>query len=148
MRHWQESLAGMAVLLLAAPAFAPAQPPAAPFKPPDTIAHRTANVMSEGVRLSAELYALKENAGKRLPTVILCHGWGGTAAQLRREALDFARAGYLAITFDYRGWGASDARVILTAAAPARKEGGRFTAEVQEVREVVDPFEQTDDVFN
>jgi dienelactone hydrolase len=148
MKHFRGSVVAMAALLVAALAVLWAQQPAATFKPPDTIAYRTANVMSEGVRLSAELYALKENAGKRLPTVILCHGWGGTAANLRREALDFARAGYLAITFDYRGWGASDARVILTATAPARKEGSRFTAEVQEVREVVDPFEQTDDIFN
>src|SRR5262249_42411578 len=58
------------------------------------------------------------------------------------------RAGYLAITFDYRGWGASDSRVILTAPAPARKENQRFTAEIREVREVVDPFEQTTDIFN
>ena len=148
MRHLHEMIVGTAALLLAGPAITRAQPPAATFKPPDTIAYRTANVVSEGVRLSAEVYALKDLAGKRLPTVILCHGWGGTAAGLRREALDFARAGYLAITFDYRGWGASDARVILTAAAPAQKDGRRFTAEVREVREVVDPFEQTTDIFN
>jgi predicted acyl esterase len=67
---------------------------------------------------------------------------------LRQVALDFARAGYLAITFDYRGWGASDSRVILTSPAPPKKEGNRFTAEVREVREVVDPFDQTTDIFN
>jgi dienelactone hydrolase len=122
--------------------------PATPFKPPDTVAYRTANIMSEGVRLSAEIFSLKENAGKKLPTIILCHGWGGTAALLRREAVAFAQAGYLAVAFDYRGWGASDSRLILTAPAPAKKEGNRFTAEVREVREVVDPFDQTTDMFN
>jgi len=139
---------GIAALLISPSAIAWAQQAPATFKPPDTIAYRTVNIMSEGVRLSGELYSLKELADKRLPTVILCHGWGGTAALLRREALDFARAGYLALTFDYRGWGASDARVILTTPVPAKKEAGRFTAEVSEVREVVDPLDQTTDIFN
>lgn len=118
------------------------------FTPPDDIDYRKANVMSEGVRLTADLYSPKSAAGKQLPTIIMSHGWGGTAALLRSVALDFARAGYLVIAFDYRGWGASDSRVILTGPAPARKEGNKFTAEVLEIREVVDPLEQTQDIFN
>src|SRR5262249_10930572 len=135
-------------LVVLFPSLARAQQTPAAYKPPEDIAYRTANVMSEGVRLSAEVYSLKELAGKPLPTIILCHGWGGTAALLRREALDFARAGYLAITFDYRGWGASDSRVVLTGPAPKKNTDHLFTAEVKEVREVVDPFEQTTDIFN
>ena len=118
------------------------------FTPPDDIDYRKANVMSEGVRLTAELYSPKSGAGKQLPTIIMSHGWGGTAALLRDVALDFAHAGYLVIAFDYRGWGASDSRVILTAPEPAKKEGNKFTAEVMEIREVVDPLEQTQDIFN
>jgi hypothetical protein len=124
-----------------------AQPTSA-FKAPDAIDFRTANIMSEGVRIHAELFSLKAHAGKQLPTIIMAHGWGGTAAAFRRDAIDLANAGYLVITFDYRGWGESDSRVILTSPAPAKKEGQRFTAEVLEVREVVDPFEQTTDWFN
>jgi dienelactone hydrolase len=78
----------------------------------------------------------------------MAHGWGGTAAAFRRDAIDLANAGYLAISFDYRGWGESDSRVILTGPAPDKKEGLKFTAEVMEVREVVDPFDQTTDWFN
>jgi dienelactone hydrolase len=118
------------------------------FTPPDDIDYRKANVMSEGVRLTAELYSPKAAAGKQLPTIIMSHGWGGTAALLRDVALDFAHAGYMVIAFDYRGWGASDSRVILTAAEPAKKDGNKFTAEVMEIREVVDPLEQTQDIFN
>ena len=47
------------------------------------------------------------------PTVIQAHGWGGLAAQLANDAVDLARAGYLVINFDYRGWGQSDGRVVL-----------------------------------
>ncbi len=115
---------------------------------PDTIAHRKADLISDGVRLTASLYSLREHAGKRLPTIVLAHGWGGVAAQLQPQAVDFARAGYLAITFDYRGWGESDGRVILAGRPPARRGGEGFTTEVREVREIVDPLEQTADLFN
>jgi pimeloyl-ACP methyl ester carboxylesterase len=70
------------------------------------------------------------------------------AAQLRRDAIAFSQAGYLVVTFDYRGWGASDGRVLLTGAAPHDRKSAPFTAEVTEVREVVDPLEQTADLLN
>jgi dienelactone hydrolase len=148
MKRNEGTVFSIVTLLMAMPSLACAQQAAPNFKPPEGIAYRTENVMSEGVRLSAEVYSLKALASKQLPAVILCHGWGGTAALLRREALDFARAGFLAVTFDYRGWGTSDARVILTSPAPVKRENQRFTAQVMEIREVVDPFEQTTDIFN
>jgi len=138
----------IAALLFAFLSAVKAQQSPQPFSPPDDIDYRKANVMSEGVRLTAELYSPKSAAGKQLPTIIMSHGWGGTAALLRPVALDFAHAGYLVIAFDYRGWGASDSRVILTAPEPATKTGNKFTAEVMEIREVVDPLEQTQDIFN
>jgi dienelactone hydrolase len=123
----------------------------ADFKAPDNIDYRVANVMSEGVRLHAELFSLKSLAGTRLPTVIMAHGWGGTAANFRRDAIELANAGYLVITFDYRGWGESDSRLILVGPSPVKPVSGqnqKFTAEVTEIREVVDPIEQTTDWFN
>lgn len=143
-----------------APAVAPARPPdparafmapSAQFQAPENIDFRTARITSEGVRLHAELFSLKSLAGKPLPTVIMAHGWGGVAASFRRDAIDFANAGYLVITFDYRGWGESDSRVVLTKPSPIKPVPGqnqRFTAEVTEVREYVDPLEQTADWFN
>ena len=77
----------------------------------------------------------------------MCHGWGGTARGLRPDAVVFAQAGYLVVTFDYRGWGNSDSRLIL-ADKPPIKEDGRLIAEVKEVREVVDPIDQTTDLLN
>jgi hypothetical protein len=125
-----------------------AQQRAASFTPPEEIDYRKAGIISEGTRMSAELFSLKSAAGKALPTILMAHGWGGTAAGLRTVALDFARAGYFVVTFDYRGWGGSDSRVILTGPAPAEKSGNRFVAEVQEVREVVDPMDMTTDWLN
>lgn len=77
----------------------------------------------------------------------MSHGWGGVAESLRSDAVLFAKSGYMVITFDYRGWGKSDSRLILSDGKLERKEG-KLIAEVKEVREVVDPIEQTTDIMN
>jgi dienelactone hydrolase len=116
------------------------------FKVPDDIALRTADIMSEGTRMAAEVFAPKQPQSERLPTIVMSHGWGGTAAALRPDAIVFARAGYLVVAFDYRGWGNSDSRLI--AAGKPEKRDGNLIAEVKEVREVVDPIDQTTDIMN
>ncbi|HTT38425.1 MAG TPA: alpha/beta fold hydrolase [Burkholderiales bacterium] len=116
----------------------------------DEVVQRNADVRSEGVRMSAKLYYPKALEGNALPTIIMSHGWGGTAAMLRGQATAFAAAGYFVIAFDYRGWGESDSKVILARPAPeaSQKNGQRFTAEVLELREMVDPLDQAEDIFN
>ena len=118
-----------------------------PFQPPADIEYRQADVISEGVRLQAQLFSLRSLSGQRLPTVIQAHGWGGLAAQLANDAVDLARAGYLVINFDYRGWGQSDGRVVLDGEMPETSDP-TFTARVREIRGYIDPFEQTEDWFN
>ena len=130
----------VALLLLAFPALAVAQG----FSPPEDIAFRKDKIMSEGVRLGAEVFSLKANAAKKLPTIVMCHGWGGTARGLRSDAVVFARAGYLVVSFDYRGWGASDGRIIRIS-KKGKDDGG---AAVKEIRETIDPIEQTTDLLN
>ncbi len=130
----------IALLLLAFPSLAAAQG----FSPPEDLSFRKDKIMSEGVRLGAEVFSLKANAEKKLPTIVMCHGWGGTARSLRSDAVVFARAGYLVVTFDYRGWGASDGRIIRI--GEKSKDGSG--AAVKEIREVIDPIEQTTDLLN
>ena len=109
---------------------------AGPYQVPPEVDLRTANVISEGVRIQAEVLSLKSLAGKKLPTIVMGHGWGGVAAQLRRDAAEFAQAGYLVVTFDYRGWGASDSRMAV------------FQGKEVPVREVVDPLDMATDWLN
>ena len=97
--------------------------------------------------MAAEVFSLALNAGSELPCILMAHGWGGTVRGLRRDAVAFARAGYLAVAFDYRGWGNSDARVILAKPASDNK-ATRFEAEVVAVREVIDPVDQARDWLN
>jgi pimeloyl-ACP methyl ester carboxylesterase len=54
----------------------------------------------------------------------------------------------LVLAFDYRGWGASDSRVVLVDRAPMDAGNHRFKAEVQAVREVVDPLDMSADILN
>jgi dienelactone hydrolase len=124
------------------------QTAATAYKPPEDIAFRQAAIVSEGCQIAAELFTLKAGEGKPLPAIIMCHGWGGVAAQLRPEAVAFARAGYFVVTFDYRGWGASEGPIVLTERTRRGKPGEPFTAEVREIRENVDPLAQTTDLLN
>ncbi len=117
------------------------------WAPPEGIEHRLGTIHSEGTRLAAEIFSLQELSGQTLPCILMAHGWGGTVRGLRRDAVAFARAGFLAVAFDYRGWGASDPRVILAEPAPQGR-AGRFRAEVIAIREVVDPLEQGRDWLN
>lgn len=141
--------AQLCALLLLAPSLAAQERPAPPFDPPADIEYRTADVNSEGVRLHAEIFTPRERPTGRLPTIITAHGWGGTAALLRNDAVDLARAGYLVVNFDYRGWGQSDGRLVPAAAVPERADRAEpFTVRVRELRGYIDPFEQVEDWFN
>jgi predicted acyl esterase len=118
-----------------------------PFSLPDDITVRKATIWSEGTRIVANIYSPKNATGK-LPTIIMAYGWGGTMERFRTEGAAFAQAGYLVVMFDYRGWGESDSRVILSGPAPAERSGHRFTAEVVELREILDPLAEVQDLSN
>jgi dienelactone hydrolase len=117
------------------------------FSPSDVVSRR-ATLSSEGIALSAEVYQHRGQAGKPGPTIVLCHGWGGEAAGLRRTGTAFAAAGYTAITFDYRGWGESGGRLMATKPQTPRRDDRPFTAEVVELREIVQPWEQVQDIVS
>jgi uncharacterized protein len=76
--------------------------PLPPFEMPADIEVRKVDIYSEGTRMEASVFTAKANAGKKLPVILIAHGWGGVAASLRGEAVDFAKAGYFVVTFDYR----------------------------------------------
>jgi dienelactone hydrolase len=123
--------------------------PAVDYAAPEDIAFKATSFISENVRLTAQWFYAKDNEGQTLPTVVIAHGWGGTAANFRRDAVDLARAGYLVMLFDYRGWGESDSRVVLTGPRPQDvAPGGTYDVEVRELRGYIDPWEQVEDWFN
>ena len=106
-------------------------------------------VFSEGTRLAAEIVVPDlEPPAEGYPAILLCHGWGGLKDHLQRYAEKFARAGFIAMTFDYRGWGESDGKIIATRNTPRLLEAGKQTLAVNVLREVVDPIDQTADIKN
>jgi pimeloyl-ACP methyl ester carboxylesterase len=67
--------------------------------------------LSEGYILRGHLYRPAEAAGGARPGVVLCHGFAGVKELLvPRVAERLAAAGLVALTFDYRGFGASEGR--------------------------------------
>ncbi len=114
----------------------------------DAVESRKVHIYSEGTRIQADVYRLKSPSEKTRPAIIMAHGWGGTAALLRTQAMDFANAGYFVIAFDYRGWGNSDSRIVATNAAAQTQAGGTYSVEVKPIREVIDPIDQLQDYLN
>ncbi len=110
---------------------------------------RPSTIFSEGTRLAADMYApAGYGPATGRPAILLCHGWGGLKSQLVEYARAFARAGFFAMTFDYRGWGQSDGRIIPASGSPRLLEAGVRTLDVRVLREIVDPVDQTTDVRN
>jgi len=111
---------------------------------------RLVNIWSDGTRLSGNLF-FPENIKEedKLPAVLLCHGWGGVRSHLNQAYAPYiAAAGYVVLTFDYRGWGDSDCRLILKQTMPEWDKNGEAVVRVQAVRTLVDPVDQTEDIIN
>jgi len=71
----------------------------------------TVNFVSGGTNCVGHLY-LPSIVGGVLPCVVLAHGFSGTqdTPSIRAAAQAFAEAGFAALTFDFRHFGASDGR--------------------------------------
>ncbi len=107
------------------------------------------DIISEGTKIHADLYIPAPKKDEHsFPLIVMAHGWGGTADLLKPTALQFAKAGFYVIAFDYRGWGKSDGKIIANQPLPTFKKELRYTAEIREIREVVDPFDQAQDYIN
>jgi dienelactone hydrolase len=114
------------------------------------IESRHVDIWSDGTRLSGDLWYPKGmKADDKFPVIIFCHGWGGVRSHLNRAyAPLFAKAGYVALTFDYRGWEDSDSRLVIKGQMPKPDRNGMVTVTAQAIRELVDPFDQTEDIIN
>ncbi len=63
-------------------------------------------------------------------------------------APEFARAGYVVLTFDYRGWADSDSRLVIEGKMPKPDKDGKVSLRARAIRELVDPFDQTQDIVS
>src|SRR5215510_7412015 len=67
------------------------------------------NFYSEGVKLTGDLYLPEDLRPKeRRPGFVVCHGYTGVNdLYLPDNAILLNEAGYVVLTFDYKGWGES-----------------------------------------
>ena len=107
-------------------------------------------IWSEGTRLAADLFIPESSSDDGgFPAILLCHGWAGPKAHLSTTyAPFFCEAGFACLTFDYRGWYESDARLATPDAQPSPDADGSITVSAYPVREVVDPLDQNRDIHN
>ena len=108
---------------------------------------QTITFWSDGARLRGDVFKPRDlDPGKKLPGIILFHGWGGNRSNLNR-AYDphFARRGFVVMTFDFRSWGDSDGFFVADDALPAVDETSEIKLEGQHVRSIVNPLKMIDD---
>lgn len=103
------------------------------------VIERPVAIISAGTRVAGTVLHPPLGTDAKLPAVVMSHGWGGTAALLLPQAQRMAQAGFFVLIIDYRGWGASEGRRVRDEANPAA---------LRELREVVDPLDQAEDIFN
>src|SRR6202011_1268237 len=65
---------------------------------------------SEGVKLAGDLFLPADvKPGDRRAGIVLCHGYTGVRSiYLPDNARALAEAGYVVMSFDYKGWGDSE----------------------------------------
>ena len=114
-----------------------------------TVVQRDITLWSDGTQLSGVLlYPKDRKEGEKLPAIVMCNGWGGTKAFLMRSGIApwFASAGYVVINYDYRNWGDSNSRLVVRGKMPRPDKDGNVAVKAQAIREVVDPFDQQEDI--
>jgi dienelactone hydrolase len=126
---------------------APAKRPA-PAPLPDDVEKRSVKIWSDGTRMAAHLYLPKNRKpDDKLPAVVLCAGTGGTKENTGgRLGPILAQHGYIALAFDYRGWGESDSRLMSIEPQPKLNEQHEMTIKVKALRGQMSYAEQTEDI--
>jgi dienelactone hydrolase len=116
----------------------------------ENVVMKHVTVWSDGTRMAADLYKPKNiKEGEKLPAVVIINGTGGVKRKLpTRIAPYFVEQGYVFISFDYRGWGESDSRLIMTESMPEPDANGEVTVKARAVRWQLDYADQTEDVRN
>lgn len=109
---------------------------------PPSVERTAVTLWSHGVALDADIYRPKGlDADRRVPAVVLSHGWGGSKSSGERYAARFAAAGMVSLCFTHSGWGSSGHRVVLVGDPPALDEHHEGFAKVRFIRELLDPLE-------
>jgi uncharacterized protein len=116
----------------------------------EAIERRPVDIWSDGTRMSGDLFLPDGfGDGEDRPAILMTHGWGGERKDLNGSyATKFSMAGFVVLTFDYRGWADSDSRLVMAGEQPAPDGDGMVTVQARAIREVVDPVDQNRDILS
>jgi hypothetical protein len=114
----------------------------------DEPAVRPVTIWSEGTRMAGDLYVPADfKPTDRRPAVIFCAGTGGTRKGTPQKMGPwFAAAGFVFLAFDYRGWGESDSRLMMTEPMPKPDAKGMVSVQARAIRWSMDAVDQTTDI--
>lgn len=111
---------------------------------------RHVTIWSDGTRMAGDLYVphgLKE--GEKRAAVLFCAGTGGVKkGNGALYAKRFVKEGFIVLAFDYRGWGESDCKLMMTEAMPKADADGTIMVKARPVRWQMDMADQTLDIRN
>ncbi len=98
--------------------------------------------------MAGDLY-LPQNrkSGDKPPAIVFCFGTGGTKKSLpTRHGPILARAGFICLGLDYRGWGESDSQILVTGPISKPDENGDVTVKGKPIRWQMNLMDQTLDI--
>lgn len=115
---------------------------------PEDVERRAVSIFSDATRMAGHLYLPKNRKPEdKLPAVVLCAGTGGTKESTgTRLGPILAQHGYIALAFDYRGWGESDSQLMSVEKQPKVEAGQEITIKVKPLRGQMDYADQTEDI--
>lgn len=115
---------------------------------PEDVEWRAVSIWSDATRMAGHLYLPKNRKPEdKLPAVVLCAGTGGTKESTgTRLGPILAQHGYIALAFDYRGWGESDSKLMSVEPQPKAEAEQELTIKVKPLRGQMDYADQTEDI--
>jgi uncharacterized protein len=122
-------------------------PPTTPPLPAD-VDKRSVKIWSNGTRMAGDLYMPKaRRADQKFPAIVLCAGTAGVKEHTGgRLGPILAEHGYIALAFDYRGWGQSDSPLMAVDPQPRPDASKEMTIKVKALRWEMDYADQTEDI--
>ncbi|MGB8169519.1 MAG: alpha/beta fold hydrolase [Chthoniobacteraceae bacterium] len=147
--HFLLAATALSVSLAAAENKSVAEARAQKYPPlPETIERSAVTIWSDGTRMAGDLYLPKGlKPEDKLPAVVFIAGTGGTKkSSPARMAPMFVNKGYIFLTFDYRGWGESESKLLMLEPMPEPNDKGEVTVKARAIRWQMDFADQCADI--
>lgn len=115
---------------------------------PPNFTIKPVTIWSDGTRMAGDLYLPNDlKPEEKRAAILFCAGTGGVKkGNGGLYGRRFAREGFIVLAFDYRGWGESDCKLMMTEPMPKLDDKGELTVKAKPVRWQLDLADQTLDI--